>query len=58
VTNDKTLLTQAGLRQVDEFLALPGPDPALLRDAAERSRALCAEAVSAATEARDTVAQT
>jgi hypothetical protein len=58
VTNDKTLLTQAGLRQVDEFLAVGGPDPGLLRDAAERSRALCAEAVRAATAARDTVAQT
>jgi hypothetical protein len=57
VTNDKTLLTRAGLRPVDEFLAIAGPDPGLLRDAAERSRALCAEAVRAATAARDAVAQ-
>ena len=58
VTNDKTLLTRAGLRRVDEFLAFPGPDPDLLREAAERSRALCAEAVQAATAARDAVTQT
>jgi hypothetical protein len=58
VTNDKTLLTQAGLRQIDEFLAVSGPDPGLLRTSAERSRALCADAVRAATAARDTVAQT
>ena len=57
VTNDKTLLTRAGLRQVDEFLAIPKPDPGLLVDAAERSRTLCAEAVRVATAARDTVAQ-
>jgi Nucleotidyltransferase domain len=55
VTNDKTLLTQAGLRQVDEFLAIAKPDPGLLRDAAERSRALCAEALRAATAADDTL---
>jgi hypothetical protein len=53
VTNDKALLTRAGLRQVDEFLAIPMPAPGLLVDAAERSRALCAEAVRAATAARD-----
>ena len=49
VTNEKTLLTRADLRQVDEFLALGEPEPGLLRAAAERSRALCAEAVHAAT---------
>jgi len=48
VTNDKTLLTRAGLRQVDEFLAIPEPDPDLLRAAVERSRALCSAAVLAA----------
>ncbi len=58
VTNDKTLLTQAGLRQIDEFLAVSGPDPSLLQTSAERSRALCADAVRVATTARDTVAQT
>jgi hypothetical protein len=51
VTNDKTLLTRAGLRQVDEFLAIPEPSPGLLRDAADRSRALCSAAVQAATGA-------
>jgi hypothetical protein len=55
VTNDKTLLTQAGLCQVDEFLAIAKPDPGLLREAAERSRALCAEAVRAATPADGTL---
>jgi hypothetical protein len=58
VTNDKTLLTRAGLRQVDEFLALQGPEEDRLRDAAERSRALCEEAVRVATAARHTLAQT
>jgi len=48
VTNDKTLLTRAGLRQVDEFLAIGEPDPSLLRAAVERSRALCSEALRAA----------
>ncbi len=54
VTNDKTLLTLAGLRQADEFLAIPAPDPGLLKDAAERSRALCSAAVQAAATAADT----
>jgi predicted nucleotidyltransferase len=57
VTNDKTLLTLAGLRQADEFLAIPAPDPGLLKDAAERSRGLCAEALHAATATRDAVTQ-
>ncbi len=48
-TNDKTLLILAGLRQVDEFLAIGEPEPSLLRDAVERSRALCEEALRAAT---------
>jgi predicted nucleotidyltransferase len=48
VTNDKTLLSRAGLRQVDEFLAIGEPDPSLLRAAVERSRALCHEALLAA----------
>jgi predicted nucleotidyltransferase len=55
VTNDKTLLTRAGLRQVDEFLAIPQPDPGLLRDATDRSRALCSAAVQAATAATRSV---
>jgi hypothetical protein len=48
VTNDKTLLTRAGLRQIDEFLAIGEPDPSLLRAGVERSRALCSEALRAA----------
>jgi predicted nucleotidyltransferase len=50
VTNDKTLLTRAGLRQIDEFLAIASPEPALLGAAVERSRALCSEALHAAGE--------
>jgi hypothetical protein len=45
VTNEKTLLTRAGLRQVDEFMAAAAPDPAALRDVVDTSRAFCAEAV-------------
>jgi len=45
VTNEKTLLTRAGLRQVDEFIAIAGPDPALMRDVVARSHALCSAAV-------------
>jgi hypothetical protein len=46
-TNDKTLLSRAGLRQVDEFVAATGPDPDLLRDMVSRSRALCATVLEA-----------
>jgi hypothetical protein len=42
------LLTRAGLRQVDEFVVVREPDPGLLRDAVERSRALCSRALLAA----------
>jgi hypothetical protein len=45
VTNEKTLLTRAGLRQVDEFIAMAGPDPAVLSEVVERSRVLCLDAV-------------
>ena len=48
ITNEKTLLTRAGLRQVDEFIALAQPDPAAMREVVDWSRALCAEAVRAA----------
>ena len=48
VTNEKTLLTRAGLRQVDEFIAAAVPDPAVLRDVVDRSRALCSDAVTLA----------
>jgi hypothetical protein len=48
VTNEKTLLTRAGLREVDEFVAASRPEPGVLAEAVERARALCSEAVRAA----------
>jgi hypothetical protein len=45
VTNEKTLLTRAGLRRVDEFIADARLDPGALRDVVNRSQALCSEAV-------------
>lgn len=48
VTNEKRLLTRAGLRQVDQLMAGAEPDPDVLRDFVERSRALCWNAVRAA----------
>ena len=52
VTNEKTLLTRAGLRPVDDFLAAATPDPAVLREVVEQSRTLCHAAVTAAAPAR------
>jgi hypothetical protein len=48
VTNEKTLLTRAGLRQVDEYLTNASPEPGTLRELVERSRAHCRAAVEAA----------
>jgi hypothetical protein len=48
VTNEKTLLTRAGLRQVDDFLAVATTDPAVLREVVEQSWAYCHTAVTAA----------
>jgi predicted nucleotidyltransferase len=48
VTNEKTLLTRAGLRQVDEFIGMATSDPGVLRDITDRSHALCRDAVTAA----------
>ena len=45
VTNEKTLLTRAGLRQVDEFIAGAGTEPAALLDLVDRSRAVCLDAL-------------
>ena len=45
ITNEKTLLTRAGLRQVDEFIAAARPDPGVMRDVVDRSRAVCSDAV-------------
>ena len=55
ITNEKQLFTRAGLRQIDEFIALAQPGPGVLREVADRSRALCAEAVK---QARATFAVT
>ena len=53
VTNEKTLLTRAGLRQVDEFIADARPDHGALSAVVDRSRALCADAVRAAVATAD-----
>lgn len=53
ITNEKHLLTRAGLRQVDQFLAAAGPDPDVLRDVVRRARDLCCEAVQEATAGAD-----
>jgi predicted nucleotidyltransferase len=47
-TNDKMLLTSAGLRGVDEYIAEAGPDPDALRVMVDRSRALCSRTLEAA----------
>jgi hypothetical protein len=49
VTNEKTLLTRAGLRQIDEFLSTANPGPAVLREVVDRSRTLCLDTFRAAT---------
>ncbi|WP_281689316.1 nucleotidyltransferase domain-containing protein [Pseudonocardia thermophila] len=48
VTNEKTLLTRAGLRGVDELLAGLAPDPPRLTWVIGAARRLCADAVAAA----------
>jgi hypothetical protein len=45
ITNEKSLVTRAGLRQVDEFIAVVDRDPAVLADVVDRARALCSDAV-------------
>lgn len=45
VTNEKTLLTRAGLRQVDEYIAAARSDPGGMCEAVDRSRAACSDAV-------------
>ena len=51
VTNEKTLLTRAGLRPVDQIVATAGTDPATLTQVADQCRDFCARAVRAATAA-------
>jgi hypothetical protein len=48
VTNEKTLLTRAGLRRVDDFIAAAEPEPSALRDVVDRSQATCLEAIQKA----------
>jgi predicted nucleotidyltransferase len=43
ITNEKTLLTRAGLRQVDEFIASARPDHEALRDMVDMTRAACVD---------------
>ncbi len=52
VTNEKTLLTRAGLRGVDEILAVTRCEPRSLVEAVDRARALCLRAVDDATSRR------
>jgi hypothetical protein len=51
ITNEKTLLTRADLRQVDEFIADARPDPDALRDMVDRSQTLCSAVREAAATA-------
>jgi len=51
VTNEKRLLTRAGLRQVDDFIAMAGPDPGVMGEMVERSWVLCSAAVREAADA-------
>jgi predicted nucleotidyltransferase len=45
ITNEKQLLTRAGLREVDDVIATARPEPGALREVANRSRILCQDAV-------------
>lgn len=45
ITNDKTLLTRAGLREIDEFIVATGSERESLLEAVDRSRELCSLAV-------------
>jgi hypothetical protein len=49
VTNEKTLLTRAGLRPVDQFIATAGLEPAALTQAVDKSRDFCSQRVREAT---------
>jgi hypothetical protein len=53
VTNEKLLLTRAGLRRVDEFVAAAQPDPGVLYEVVDRSRAFCSDAVTQAVTAAE-----
>ena len=45
VTNEKTLLTRAGLRSVDQFIATAGLDPVGLTQAVDQCRDFCSQRV-------------
>ena len=45
VTNDKTLLTRAGLREIDELIAVTGAGPQALLEAVDRSAEVCSRAM-------------
>jgi hypothetical protein len=45
ITNEKTLLTRASLRQVDERIAAAGPGPAALTGVVDRAQSLCSAAL-------------
>ena len=47
ITNEKQLLTRAGLRRVDDLIAAAGPDPAVLHDLVDGARSLCSDALRA-----------
>lgn len=49
VTNEKTLLTRAGLGSLDELVSTFRPDPDTLRDAVGTARSLCDQALGQAT---------
>jgi len=48
VTNEKTLLTRAGLREIDKIIAQAQQDPDSLRATVERSHTLCSAAAGKA----------
>lgn len=48
ITNEKTLLTRAGLRRVDEFIASARPDPEALCHVVDKTRAACVTALQGA----------
>jgi predicted nucleotidyltransferase len=48
ITNEKTLLTRAGLRRVDEFIASARPDPEALCHVVDKTRAVCVTALQGA----------
>ncbi len=52
ITNEKTLLTRAGLSKVDEVVAAARPDPGALRDLVDRASGTCRDVLAEARLAR------